>query len=39
MSRGIPVFVKQLDIGGVCVREIEKFPENLRIRQVPWETE
>lgn len=38
MSRDIPVFVKQLDIDGVCVREIEKFPENLRIRQVPWET-
>ena len=32
----IPVFVKQLDIGGVCQRDITKFPERLQIRQVPW---
>ena len=35
----IPVFVKQLDIGGECVRDIEKFPQHLRIRQVPWAKE
>lgn len=33
---GVPVFVKQLDIGGKCVTDINKFPERLRIRQVPW---
>lgn len=36
MSAGVPVFVKQLDIGGRCVTDIEKFPEHLRVRQVPW---
>lgn len=35
----IPVFVKQLDIDGKCVVDIEKFPEHLRIRQVPWAKE
>lgn len=37
-STNIPVFVKQLDINGKCERDITKFPEHLRIRQVPWET-
>lgn len=36
LSAGVPVFVKQLDIGGKCVTDIGKFPEHLRIRQVPW---
>lgn len=36
---GVPVFVKQLDIGGKCVTDIDKFPEHLRIRQVPWSKE
>lgn len=35
-SAGIPVFVKQLDIGGKLVNDIAKFPEHLQIRQVPW---
>lgn len=35
-AAGVPVFVKQLDIGGKCVTDINKFPEHLRIRQVPW---
>ena len=35
-ARNIPVFVKQLDIDGKCERDITKFPEHLRIRQVPW---
>ena len=34
-NAGVPVFVKQLDIGGRCVTDIEKFPEHLRIRQCP----
>ena len=33
---GVAVFVKQLDLGGKVVTDIEKFPEELRIRQVPW---
>ena len=32
----VPVFVKQLDLNGQCERDITKFPEHLRIRQVPW---
>ncbi len=32
----IPVFVKQLDLGGKCERDITKFPTHLQIRQVPW---
>ena len=37
-TAGVPAFVKQLDIGGKCVTDINKFPEHLRIRQVPWTT-
>lgn len=35
----VPVFVKQLDIGGKCVTDIDQFPAHLRIRQVPWKKE
>ena len=38
-AANVPVFVKQLDIGGKCVTDINKFPEHLRIRQVPWAKE
>ena len=38
MDVKIPVFVKQLDIGGKCVTDITKFPKHLQIRQVPWKT-
>lgn len=38
-SAKIPVFVKQLDIGGKCERDITKFPKHLQIRQVPWAKE
>jgi len=37
VSAGVPVFVKQLHIGGKLVKDIEQFPEYLRIRQMPWE--
>ena len=37
MRNAVPVFVKQLDIGGKCVTDIAKFPRHLQIRQVPWE--
>lgn len=36
MAAGVPVFVKQLDLGGRCVTDIGRFPEHLRVRQVPW---
>lgn len=36
VSSGVPVFVKQLDIGGRRVTDIDRFPPHLRIRQVPW---
>ena len=36
LDQNIPVFVKQLDINGVCERDINKFPEALRIRQMPF---
>lgn len=39
MTASVPVFVKQLDIGGKCVTDINKFPAHLRIRQVPWAKE
>ena len=39
LAANVPVFVKQLDIGGKCVTDINKFPEHLRIRQVPWAKE
>ena len=35
-DHNIPVFVKQLDIGGKCVTDINKFPAHLQIRQIPW---
>lgn len=35
-SAGVPCFVKQLDLGGKCVTDIDRFPEHLRVRQVPW---
>lgn len=38
-SAGVSVFVKQLDINGKCERDITKFPEHLRTRQVPWAKE
>jgi protein gp37 len=38
MAENVPVFVKQLDINGCCVTDINKFPAHLRIRQVPWAT-
>ena len=38
-AANVPVFVKQLDIGGKCVTDIDKFPAHLRIRQVPWAKE
>lgn len=35
-AANIPVFVKQLDMGGKLVDDIAKFPPELQIRQVPW---
>jgi protein gp37 len=36
LDAGVRVFVKQLDMNGVCERDIMRFPSNLRIRQTPW---
>jgi protein gp37 len=35
-NAGIPIFVKQINLGGKIIRDVEKFPKNLQIRQVPW---
>ena len=39
LGANVPVFVKQLDFGGKCVTDINKFPKHLQIRQVPWANE
>lgn len=31
---GVSVYVKQVDIGGKCVRDIDRFPPNLRVREI-----
>lgn len=36
VDAGVRVFVKQLELDGVCERDITRFPANLRIRQTPW---
>ena len=35
-SWNVPVFVKQLEINGKLVTDINKFPQHLQIREVPW---
>ncbi len=34
-AAGVPVFVKQLHVEGKLVKDINKFPEDLRVREVP----
>lgn len=34
-AAGCPVYIKQLDLGGACVHDIEDFPSDLRVRQLP----
>lgn len=34
-AAGVPVFVKQLHIDGKLVKDISKFPEDLRVREIP----
>ncbi len=34
-STGIPLFIKQIHIDGKLVKDINKFPEDLRIREMP----
>lgn len=36
-SWNVPVFVKQLDLDGKCIHDIEKFPASLRVRELPWQ--
>jgi hypothetical protein len=33
-AAGVPVFVKQLSIDGSLEREMDQFPEDLRVRQM-----
>jgi protein gp37 len=35
-ASGVPLFIKQLHIDGKLVKEIDKFPEDLRIRELPY---
>ena len=35
-AANVPVFVKQIHINGKLVDDINKFPEHLRTRQIPW---
>ncbi|MCK9279194.1 MAG: phage Gp37/Gp68 family protein [Melioribacteraceae bacterium] len=35
LKAGVPVFVKQIHIDGKLIKDINKFPEHLRIRQIP----
>ena len=34
-AAGVPVYVKQLDLGGKCVKDINEFPQGLQVRQMP----
>jgi protein gp37 len=34
-AASVPVFVKQIDIGGKIVKDIAEFPDDLRVRQLP----
>ena len=36
-AANVQVFVKQIHIDGKLVDDIRKFPEHLRIRQIPWQ--
>jgi protein gp37 len=33
---GVPVFIKQIELNGKIVHDINQFPEDLRLRQTPW---
>ena len=35
-TAGVSVFVKQIEINGKVVYELEQFPEDLRVRDLPW---
>lgn len=35
-SAYVPVFVKQIHLNGKLIKDINQFPENLRIRELPW---
>ena len=34
-AAGVPVYVKQIEINGKCVRDIERFPKHLQVREMP----
>lgn len=35
-SAGVPLFIKQLNINGKVSKDMNEFPEDLRVRQWPW---
>jgi len=35
-SAGVPVFVKQISINGKPSKNIDEWPEELRVRELPW---
>jgi protein gp37 len=35
-AAGVPIFVKQIESGGKVVHELEQFPPDLRVRELPW---
>lgn len=35
-NAGVKVFVKQLDLDGKCVHDIDNFPKDLQVRELPW---
>jgi protein gp37 len=37
-AAGVPCFVKQLCINGKVTSDVEDFPEDLRVRELPWAT-
>jgi protein gp37 len=36
IDTNIPVFVKQIEVNGKVVHELEQFPKDLRVRELPW---
>lgn len=37
-AAGVKLYVKQLDIGGKVVKEVERFPDDLQIQELNWRT-
>ena len=35
-AAGVPVFVKQITINGKASKDMSEWPEELRVRELPW---